>query len=322
MAGTINFLDKIPQIAQSAGVLSKQQIYDVDFTQAVFDVAHEKGVNLVPEGQMPGDVLRQYNSPEKVASIIDKYNLDKRAINDKAQMFSTGYQAENAPYFMDTLEVFGHISAQQKSPLLGAQFAARTAETVYSIKTGKVKVSMDEALNQRAPRPDEANYLRAAQHVEKNGKILAAAISDNPALRNDDDVARALTALDVLSAQSFRRASEAAKGSQMNLVADEMEKQQAGQQKGLFLSRHAATSTLISKLEAGINKAADEVQKRNPEQATAMRGAMANSKAQIQELNVFGSLILPDVVMKKAKMGFADKVIHDRNNGQDTGRGY
>lgn len=322
MAGTINFLDKIPQIAQSAGILSREQIHDVDFTQAVFDVAHEKDVGLVPEGQKPGDVLRQYNTPQKVASIIDKYNLDRRAINDKAQMFSQGYQAQNAPYFMDTLEVFGHINAQQKAPLLGAQFAARTAETVNSIKTGNVKVSLDEALNSRAPRPDEAAYLRAAQYVDQNAKILAAAVSESPALRNDADIARALTALDMLSAQSFRRASEAAKGANLPLVAEAMEKQQAGQQKGLFFSRHAATSTLISKLEAGMNKAADAVQSRNPQQAAAIRGAMANSKGQIQELNVFGSLLLPDVMMKKANMSFTERLKSERSNEPTNGRGY
>ena len=320
MAGTINFLDKIPQIAQAAGVLSREQMHDVDFTQAVFDVAHEKGVNLVPQGQNPGDVLREYNSPDKVASIIDKYNLDKRAITDKAQMFSQGYQPQNAPYFMDTLEVFGHINATQKAPLLGAQFAARTAETVSSIKAGTVNISLDEALNQRTPRADEASYLRAAQHIENNAKILAAAISQNPMLRNDSDVARALTALDVLSAQSFRRASEAAKASDMGLVADEMQKQQIGQGKGLFISRHAATSALLSKLEGGMMKAAQAVQATNPEQAKAIKSAMANSKTQIQELNVFGSLILPDVMMKKADMSFTDKIKNARENGQNNGR--
>ncbi|MDG1286264.1 MAG: hypothetical protein P8P30_01725 [Rickettsiales bacterium] len=318
MAGTINFLDKIPQIAKGTRVLSQQQIYDADFTQAVFDEAHEKGVGLVPEGVEPGDVLTQFQSPQDLNRVIEQYGLDRRAINDKAQMFSQGYQAKNAPYVMDTLMHFGHITAAKKDPLLGAQFAARTAETVRQLKAGKAELTLDDALSQREPRKNEAGYLRASQYIANNAKMLAAAIAENPSLKDNSDVARALTALELLSAQSFQRSSEAAEAAGMGLAADDMLKHKAGQEQGFPISSYAATSTLIAKLENGMNKAVLEVAKKDPAKGKAMVNKMAVSKAEMQQLGVYGTLVLPDVMMKKTKLSFVEQVNQSRN-GPDKG---
>lgn len=324
MAGTINFLDKVPQIAKSAGLLTQQQLYDVDFAQAVFDQAHEQGAPLVPAGQKPGDVLRQYGSPQALNQAIEQYGLDRRAINDKAQMFAQGYQSQNAPYFMDTLEVFGHITKGQKEPLLAAQFGARTAQTMRQLQEGRSELSLADALQpMRPPRADEAGYLRAAQNVEQTAKILAAAIVENPELKADPEIQAAVTSLELLSAQSFKQSASAARAAGMSVAAEDMEKHRAGQKTNInVISKLASTSTLVAKVEAGMEKAAQHAGQKDPAKGQAIRQAMASRREEMKQLKVFGSLLAPDALFTKKELSFAERVSQSRGNGQGGSRGF
>jgi hypothetical protein len=318
MAGTINFLNRVPDIAKAAGLLTQPQLADVDFVQAVFDVAHRKGVKLVPEGQKPGDVLQRYPSVAQINQLAQQHGLDKREIIDTAQMFSMGHEAQNAPYFMHTLEVLGHMPPAKKNPLLASQFSARTAETVRLLKIGRGEGGLKELLAEpmRPPRADEPSYVKASQMTHQTTQILAAAVLENPALKNDPDIERALTAIELLSAQGFKRSAEAAKVAGMSAIYDDATKQRYGQKAVAdAVSNLASTSALLKKVEKGMKAAAKEVARKDPALADKLMQAFKDRKPVMQEFNVTGSLLLPEFAMRRTKMSFVEAEMQRRENG-------
>ena len=114
-----SFLKFIPNLAIDAGLLQPDHLRAVDRTQAIFHVAHYKGKSPVPLGKKPDEVLREeYFTLNKIERLKNELGLDEAEVEATANSFSQGTRPENAPYFLETLDVLGYLPPAKKQPLL------------------------------------------------------------------------------------------------------------------------------------------------------------------------------------------------------------
>ncbi len=309
------FTKNIVEITKNAKLLNDQQLADVDRTQAIFDVAHDKNVGLVPPSMQAGDILHHhYNTPAKVATIIEKYNLDQIAIDAKIKGFKSGSWPQNAPYFMDILETYNHISPIEKDILLTAQYAAKTALAVESLERGIAAPLAQSLSTQRYPLKNESDLVKATQSSANCAALLASAVQEFPYLKQQPSIQSAFTALELLSAQGFKQGAASARDVGMTSFAAQMEAAREGQKSDINeFSALASTSALVAKLEDGFAKAAQHIAQTDTKLSASLSTAFQKQKDDIKKLSVFGSRIAPDMFFTKKDLSFVQRIAQSRD---------
>ena len=165
---------------------------------------------------------------------------------------------------------------------------------------------------------------------------MAAGVLENPSLKNDEDIQVTLTSLELLSGQSFKRARDAAKSTgndQMIALAEGMDnaREQMRGPKSVF-SKYSATSTLVGKVEAGMEKLAQHyektaktisdpaIQQQYSAIAQTLRTRMAESKEEMKGLKVKGSWVAPNIGFDKKELTFVQRITMTRGGDQNLQR--
>lgn len=289
----LNFDGVIGDIAIKNNVLKHQQREDLYFSLAVFEAAHQQGIDIL-NGRNPNDMIKDYNTADAMGRIAEQHGVSKQNILALVETYRKGAQPQHGPFIMKAAEAMGFVNSQQKSCLMAAQSGMNINRSIDELKQKSSTITLNEALNEKNKKPkfpNEPEYLHAAQSAERMTNILVAAVNENTELRKDKDIQRALTSAELLAGQSFKRGHEDAKNiTGMEDAAQAMKWAREGQRKEVnVLSKVSATSTLVEKLEKGVEKAAAK----SPNHKDAMLAAMKEEKQTIKNLKVFGSLVSP-----------------------------
>lgn len=315
-----SFVKQGGEVARDLRLMSDAQISTITFGQALIDTAKNNGVDL----GNPAQLFKSHNSLPALQQLAQSKGLDVGQINNLAQSFDRGQWPKHAPKFMNIADMAAILPKAASNTLLGAQAAARIAENTENIKNG---VRSNESLAQTLDKSNKRNqvkgwqgepeYIEAAQSAEHMARVMAAAISEDTSLAKKADVQRAITAMELLSGQSFKQAAKDAEKQGVASAAQKMKSARAAQRDDVnVFSKYSSTSTLLSKVEKGMAAIAQA----NPQYASQIKKLMAERKSQIQKLNVVGSLVAPDALFDKGKGSFVDRLNSEGRGG--GGRGF
>ncbi len=316
------FVKQGGEVAKGLGVMTAAQIDTIIYGQALIDTAKAQGVEL----GNPDQLFKQYNSLPALQQLAQSKGFNTVEVGNLAASFDRGTYPQHAPKFMNIADMAGFLSKKASNTLLGAQAAARVAETVESLKQGvPSRESLADTLDPNNKRnaikgyPGEPSYVEASQSADHTARIMAAAISENPQLAHNKEIKGALTALELLAGQGFKEASKDAKKQGLTVVGKQMEAARDSQRSEVHMvAMVSSTSTLISKLEKGMIAVAQH----NPQHASQIQELMQTRKVQMQKLNVFGSQIAPDMFFgRDDSSSFVDRLNQQRDGPQNGGRG-
>jgi hypothetical protein len=318
---------RIGDIAERMNVVSKVDKELVAFVQAFFETAAERGIQLgrmdpatgkpetatqvlerlVQESKRPGVPLKE-TTYDAVKSLIQTHHLNVNEIATLAVSYGPGNEPKNSLFLMDVADMLGITSKQRTSPLLATQAGIRMGLSLEALAEKRFKKTLPDVLapqKEFPPKEGEAPYVRAAQSAEKLTDIFAAAVTAKPQLASYSAIQEGLIALELLSAQSFKLAAQDSKQQGYTDAAFAMESLREGQKRDSnFVSKLASTSTLLKKVDNAMQAIAAEF----PEHQQAILQQMRERKPVVQQLNVFGSLVAPDVLFSKKDLSHAERL--------------
>ena len=308
------------EIAKSLKLLQSDQIQTIVVGQAYFDLATKAGVIL----ESPDVFFKKYQSVTALENLARQSGIDVTEMNNLATSFDRGAWPEHAPKFMDIGDYTGFLPKAASNSLLGAQGGARTAETLSAIEQGvPSKVSLAETLNLANKQnkifvgKDEPPYVEAAQSIEHMSRVMQAAVSENKELASNKHFKRAVTAMELLAAQSFKESAKDAKKHGLSDAYDQMQNaRESLKEDTKYRAALSSTSTLISQVERGMK----EVAKASPQHAGAVDALLNERKPRMQKLNVVGSLIMPSFMFSRDNdLPFADRIRQEGRGGGGRG---
>lgn len=312
------FVKQGGEVARDLRMLTGEQIHTIIFGQALIDTARQQGVDL----GHPSNLFQQHRSLASLQQLAQSHGLDVAQIDQLAASFDRGTYPAHAPKFMNIADMAGFLPKAASNTLLGAQAAARITETMDKVRQGiSTGETLAQTLDVNNPRnkvsaySGEPEYVEATQSADHLSRIMAAAVAENPQLAANAEVKNALTALELLAGQGFKQAAKDAQSKGITTAAEQMKAARASLRGEVnVFSKVAATSTLLAKVEKGM----EAVAQANPQHAAVLRETMRQRKVQTQKLNVFGSLLAPDMLFTKKPMSFAESVTQNRG-GQNSG---